>query len=244
MKSLKLIATLIAAGGLIAPTLATAQIRSEPVNPPPTELPPPQDDNDPTPPAAKPQGPKAGITEQAGIGGTQAYGRAGVLELGGSIGFTTGEGFSQFRATPSIGWFFADNLQLSALLGVRYNSQDFSVGGVDETVSSTSLSLVVEPSYHLPFSDTVFGFLGIGVGVGYFIPDDNAIDEDGGEAEAEAGLLVSPRLGMNFLVGRSGILTPYLHVDYTSAQIYNTPQGNAVAVDIAYGGNIGYTVMW
>lgn len=236
MKSLKLIATLVAAGGLLAPTLAAAQIRSEPVNPETTALPPPQDDNDPVPPAAKPMGPKAGVTEQAGIGGTQAYGRAGVLELGGSLGFTAGEGFSQFRATPSIGWFFADNLQLSALLGLRYNSQETEVLGVTEKISATSLSLVVEPSYHLPFSDTVFGFLGIGVGVGYFSPS---------EGDAETGFLVSPRLGMNFLVGRSGILSPYLHVDYTSADIYNIPGGGqAFAVNIAYGGNIGYTVMW
>lgn len=235
MQLIKLNTALLALG-LALPTLAMAQIRSEPVNPAqPDALPPPQDDHDPTPPAAKPLGPEAGVTEQAGIGGTQAYGRAGVLELGGAIGFTAGEQFSQFRATPSIGWFFADNLQLSALLGLRYNSQTIEINGADDDISSVSLSLVFEPSYHLPFSDTTFGFLGLGVGLGYLSPD---------QGDTETGLLISPRLGMNFLVGRSGILTPYLHVDYTSAGVYATPGGDAVAVDIAYGGNIGYTVMW
>ena len=71
--------------------------------------------------------------------------------------------------------------------------------------------------------------------------EEGAVD---GGLDGAAGLLIAPRLGMNFLVGRSGILTPYLNVDYTSAEVYNTPQGDAVAVDIAYGGNIGYTVMW
>lgn len=236
MRTLKLIATLLATAGLIAPAIATAQIRSEPINKGSSDLPPPQSDDDPVPPAARPDGPGAGITEQAGIGGTQAYGRAGVLELGGSIGFTGGDGFNQFRATPSIGWFFADNLQLSALLGVRYNSQDISIGSQSDTVTSTSLSIVIEPSYHLPFTDTVFGFLGVGAGFGYFIPD---------EGDSEPGFLISPRLGMNFMVGRSGVLSPYLHVDYTSADTYDIPGGGqAFEVSIAYGGNIGYTVMW
>lgn len=242
MSTKKLITLFVAAAGLLVPAAASAQIRSEPVNPPPTELPPPQDDNDPTPPAARPAGPQAGITKQAGVGGTQAYGRAGVLELGGSLGFTAAEDFAQFNATPSIGWFFADNIQLSALLGITYSSMTTTVntgaGTEDIESSSTLLSFVIEPSYHLPFSDTVFGFLGVGAGFGM-------VSNSVGEADSDdTGFLISPRLGMNFMVGRSGVLSPYLHVDYTTGEILQVPGGNAVAVNVAYGGNIGYTVMW
>lgn len=238
MSTLKLTSALIAAAALVAPSIASAQIRSEPVNPPPTELPPPQSDNDPTPPAAKPQGPNAGITKQAGVGGTQAYGRAGVLELGGAIGFTAAEDYAQFRATPSIGWFFADNLQLSFLLGINYTS--ISDGDVES--SATAFSGVIEPSYHLPFSDTVFGFLGIGAGFGVV----SSSTEAGGQTieDDSTGFLISPRLGMNFMVGRSGVLTPYLHVNYTTGDVLQVGNQNAVAVNVAYGGNIGYTVMW
>jgi len=220
--------TLVACFALTLPAVASAQIESEPVSNPSAELPPPQDDNDPVPPAARPDGPKAGVTEQAGIGGTQAYGRAGVLELGGAIGYAGADQYTQFRATPSIGWFFADNLQLSFLPSVRY----LEVGGAD----SLALTAVVEPSYHLPFNDTTFGFMGLGIGA--------SAAEAPGSDDMEAGLLIAPRLGMNFLVGRSGILTPYFNVEYSTSDAFSTSQGTVIAVDIAWGGNIGYTVMW
>ncbi len=219
---------LVACCALALPAVASAQIESEPVENPSAELPPPQDDNDPTPPAARPAGPEAGVTEQAGIGGTQAYGRAGVLELGGAIGYAGADQYTQFRATPSFGWFFADNLQLSFLPSVRY----LEVGEAD----SLAITAVVEPSYHLPFNDTTFGFMGVGVGV--------SAAEAPGTEDMEAGLLISPRLGMNFLVGRSGVLSPYLNVEYSTSEAFSTAQGTVVAVDIAWGGNIGYTVMW
>ncbi|MCA9556944.1 MAG: hypothetical protein H6704_15505 [Myxococcales bacterium] len=211
------------AGGALFTAPALAQIKTVPVEEPAEELPPPQDDNDPAPPAAVPRGPEAGVTEQAGIGGTQAYGRAGVLELGGSIGFTSAEDFTQVSANPQIGWFFADNLQLSALSGVTYAEVD------DD--SATTFSLVAEPSYHLPFNDRTFAFFGLGAGVAY-------------ASDPGAGFLVQPRLGMNFLVGRSGILSPYVSAQYSTVDSVSTQRGTVLAVDFAVAGNIGYTVMW
>lgn len=220
MKTSTLLTLFAACVALAVPSFASAQEADR--------LPPPQDDSDPLPPVARPAGAQTGVTEQAGIGGTQAYGRAGVLELGGSIGYSGAEDYVQFRATPSVGWFFADNLQLSFLPGVRY----LEVNDID----SFALSAVVEPSYHLPFTQTVFGFLGIGVGV--------AAAEAGDTDDMDVGLLIAPRLGMNFLVGRSGVLTPYLNVDYSTSDAFSTRDGTVVAVDVAWGGNIGYTVLW
>lgn len=228
MKSLNLTTLLVACFAMALPAVASAQIESEPVENPGGELPPPQDDNDPAPPAARPDGPQAGVTQQAGVGGTQAYGRAGVLELGGAIGYSGAEDYTQFRATPSIGWFFADNLQLSFLPSLRY----LELGGVD----SLALTAVVEPSYHLPFNDTTFAFMGVGVGA--------SAAENPANGDMEAGLLIAPRLGMNFLVGRSGILSPYFNVEYSTSEAFSTNQGTVVAVDIAWGANVGYTVMW
>lgn len=186
-------------------------------------LPPPQSSNDPAPPVPAPGVPDTGITEQAGVGGTQAYGRAGVLELGGSAGFAKGGDFTQLNISPSVGWFFMDNLEISGIVGINY----INAGGQ----SSTLMTYLAEPSYHLPFSEKVFGFLGVGAGLAYAKGDG-------------AGFALAPRLGMNVMVGRSGVLTPALQLVYNTTETIPTAQGTAVAINTTYGANIGYTVMW
>lgn len=187
-------------------------------------LPPPRSDNDPLPPTAMPvPGARVGVVEQAGVGGTTAYGRAGVLELGGNIGFSAASGQSSVTIAPTLGWFFADNLQLSGIFQYRYTNVNDN--------SAHSLNILAEPSYHLPFSRTVFAFVGVGLGLSY-------VDSVG------AGFAVAPRLGMNIAIGRSGILTPALQVTYSTNDVISTPNGNLLAVNTAFGGNVGYTVMW
>jgi hypothetical protein len=173
----------------------------------------------PSPVVSNPEG----ITSQAGIGGTQAYARVGVLELGGSAGFQASDGFTSMNFSPSIGWFFADNLQISAIIGLNYAK----ASGQD---SQTFFKAVLEPSYHIPFTEVVYGFLGLGVGTAY--------------SGKEFGFNLAPRLGANFLIGRSGILTPAVVVDYSTVNVVNTSQGTLLGVTTAYGLNIGYTVMW
>lgn len=197
---------------------------------PPNQLPPPRSDSDPQPPVASPDVtlPPGGVVEQAGVGGTVGYGRAGVLELGGSAGFTIAPDFRNINVSPSIGWFVADNLQLSGILSVS------NVAAGDE--DSTIFAALAEPSYHLPFNRTTFGFLGMGIGYAH-------ISEVGG------GLAVAPRIGANVLVGRSGVLTPSLSYQYTTHNVDSTPVGEmqdvtVVAVSQALRVNIGYTVMW
>src|SRR2546421_5501626 len=132
---------------------------------PPASLPPPRSDNDPRPPVPAPTVPQTGVTRQAGVGGTQAYARSGVLELGGSAGFSTASSYSRFELSPSIGLFLVDNVELS-LLGV-FNY--FNIGSTSTAPSSsaTELKALVEPSFHLPFSQVAVGVLGLGAGVNY-----------------------------------------------------------------------------
>jgi hypothetical protein len=186
-------------------------------------LPPPQSFHEEPPPVAAPAARDVGVTEQAGIGGTQAYGRAGVLELGGSAGFAAAKDYTQLNISPSVGWFFVDNFEISGIVGVNY----IHTGGQ----SGTLMTYLAEPSYHLPFSNRLFGFLGVGAGLAY-------------QKDAGAGFALAPRLGMNVLVGRSGILTPALQLVYNTTEVTPVPQGTAVAVNTTYGANIGYTVMW
>jgi hypothetical protein len=186
-------------------------------------LPPVQSDNDPQPEVPTPGVPPGGFVEQAGVGGIVGYARAGVLELGGSAGFTAGGGMTQVNVAPSIGWFVADNLELTGILDVAHASTDNGDG--------TLVTAMAEPSYHLPFTRTAFGFFGLGVGAAYV--------KGPGMAFAMA-----PRLGGNFLVGRSGILTPSVSWQYNTHDTMDTTQGVLLQVSSAVRANIGYTVMW
>ena len=191
-------------------------------------LPAPRSDNDAQPPVAAPMAPGVGVTAQAGVGGTQAYGRAGVLELGGNAGFNLSSKTSRVEVAPFIGLFIADNLEISAIAAFTRLSVEDATG---KSNSNTEFRLLLEPSYHLPFSETLFGFFGLGAGVAY-----NGDD---------FGFALAPRLGLNILIGRSGILTPSLGVQYSSVDAVTLPGGGAViGVQTSYGMNIGYTVMW
>lgn len=184
-------------------------------------------DQDPTPKPPKPDlaidedGPK--VEKQAGIGGVTAYATEGVVELGGSAGFTAAGDLMALDINPSIGWFISDNFELSGILGMTYAE----VNGND----ASAVSALVEPSYHLPFTDEVFGFAGLGAGVQY-------------AQGAGTGLAVKPRLGMNLLVGRSGIFTPSINVGYSTVDANSGANGTVLTVEPSVGFNAGYTVMW
>jgi hypothetical protein len=195
------------------------------------QLPPAQSDNDPAPPVPTPTIPgiNGDIVEQAGVGGSVGYGRAGVLELGGSAGLTLAQDIRAINFSPSIGWFMVDNFELSGILDVA------NLKAGDN--SATIWSALVEPSFHLPFDRTMFGFIGMGVGASYV-------------SELGTGLSVAPRVGMDFLVGRSGVLRPSLSYQYTThdAMSATTEDGQTdvtlVAVSSALRFNIGYSTMW
>ncbi len=187
-------------------------------------LPPSRSDNDPAPQVAAANVPATGMVSQAGIGGSTAYGRPGVVELGGSVGLTLAGDLTQFNISPTVGWFFANNLQISGIIGFNYVDSGGPAGG------ASSLNVLVEPSYHLPFNRSLFAFLGLGLGLGY-------ADGPG------AGFAIAPRLGMNIMVGRSGILSPALQFVYSTSQVITTPQGTFIGGNTSFGLQVGYTVM-
>jgi hypothetical protein len=225
----------VAALAVTAHAQAPDEDASKTAPPTPEEaLPPPVSDRDPAPPVAQPDValPPGGLVEQAGIGGVVGYGRAGVLELGGSAGLVLANDFRNINVSPSIGWFVADNFQLSGILGVSHVQVEEDGADSDATV----FSALVEPSYHLPFNRSMFGFAGLGVGGSY-------ISGLGG------GFALAPRIGANFLVGRSGILTPSLSYEYTTHSVDDVGEDMGkdiaqVAVSSALRVNVGYTVMW
>lgn len=184
-------------------------------------LPPPRSDSDPLPPVPSPGVPETGVVKQAGVGGDIAYARAGVLELGGSASFSAGTGGGTLLTlNPTVGWFVADNLELSGILRMAAGPQTFRT------------TILAEPSYHIPFTQQAFGFLGVGFGAGIL-----------GGQNGGAGFALSPRLGANFLVGRSGIFTPALFFEYNAVGVEALGNTTAVTVQSAFGINLGFTVM-
>jgi hypothetical protein len=187
-------------------------------------LPVPRSDHDEQPQVASVGMPAGGLVRQAGVGGVVGYGRAGVLELGGSAGFQLATDFRSMSFSPTIGWFLTDNLELSAILSIANIKAD--------DASATVWSALAEPSYHVPFNRSVFGFVGLGIGAAYV-------------TELGAGFALAPRLGMNLLVGRSGVLTPSLSYQYTTHDAMTDDQViTLVAVSSSIRFNVGYTAMW
>ena len=198
---------------------------------PSSQLPPVQSDNDPAPPVPTPTVPgiNGSVVEQAGVGGSVGYARTGVLELGGSAGLTLAQDIRALNFSPSIGWFLVDNFELSAILDVT----NLKAG----SESATLWSALLEPSFHLPFNRGMFGFVGMGIGAAY-------------QNDLGAGMAVAPRVGMDFLVGRSGILRPSLSYEYTThdsmaaVSADGTTSVTLVAISSALHFNVGYSTMW
>jgi hypothetical protein len=191
----------------------------------PADLPAAKSDHDAQPEVAGVGAPSGGIVSQAGVGGVVGYGRAGVLELGGSAGFAFASDYRSMNFSPTVGWFLADNFELSAIASVA------NIKTGDQ--QSTLWSALLEPSYHVPFNRSIFGFLGLGAGAAHV-------------SGLGTGFAIAPRLGANFMVGRSGVLTPSLAYQYTT--INNEMSGpdnvTVVALTSAVRFNVGYTAMW
>lgn len=191
----------------------------------PAQLPEAKSDNDVQPEVASPGMPPGGIVSQAGVGGVVGYGRAGVLELGGSAGFSFASDYRSMNFSPTIGWFLADNLEISAIVSVA------NIKTGDQ--QSTLWSALAEPSYHIPINRSIFAFLGVGAGAAHV-------------SGLGTGFALAPRLGMNFMVGRSGVLTPSLAYQYTTIDSTMAAPGDVtvVALTSSVRFNIGYTAMW
>ena len=128
----------------------------------------------------------------AGEGSPLAYGKRSVVELGGTLALTHNSDTTTFSLLPSIGYFVADGVELSLLPEFRIQSiddeTDYSIGGA------------LEPSYHLAINRQFYAFAGLGIGLRY--ADDPGLD-----------LFFRPELGLDIMIGRSGILKPALFLD-------------------------------
>jgi len=175
------------------------------------------------------------VTEPAGDGRTRAYGSRGVVELGGFANFSGATNFTSIQFSPMAGLFVFDNVEVSMILGLNYVHQTIDAGTpAERSVHQTIFRVLGEPSYHLPLGSKVWAFVCVGLGI--------ASVPRGGEVSS--GFDVAPRVVANFLVGRSGLLTPAAFIDYTTGDSILASSGNVLGVNKTYGIQAGYTVTW
>jgi len=187
------------------------------------QLPPPLWPANPEPATtAAPVAPVA-VVEQTNLVTESRYARRGTMELGASAGMMLSSQFRNINVAPQLGWFVGESFELSAIVAIS----NIKAGGV----SATTYAAMVEPSYHLPLDRTIFGFVGMGVGAAY-------------ESELGTNLAVAPRIGANFLVGRSGVLTPSIQYMYVAHDQMTTDDVTTDALTNAMSVNVGYTAMW
>ncbi len=183
------------------------------------------------------------IVYQAGTGGAVAYARSGVVELGGGLSWSGDSDNNTLAVSPVLGWFAADNLELSLLLQwTRTASPAFAE-------AENAFSALVEPSYHLPIKDWMFVFGGLGIGVNHITR--NAAPAVPGvavttPATGTTGFALAPRVGMNFLLGRSGLISPSVTwntVTTGDSQLKDSNGNVLVALRSRWSLNIAYSVM-
>lgn len=133
----------------------------------------------------------AGAVEE----GEQEYADAEVLELGGRIGLLWTEDLFRFEASPTVGYFVTDAVEISAFFVAAYVNEEDDDGDRETT---ESYAFIVEPSYHVELREALYLFGGFGVGVGH----------DGDNFDFE----MIPRVGLNIGLTRTGVLTPAVRV--------------------------------
>ncbi|HEX4421762.1 MAG TPA: hypothetical protein VH165_27815 [Kofleriaceae bacterium] len=146
------------------------------------------------------------------------------LDLGVSIGLLVAHGVRDITVAPSAGRFVADNLELAAVASATTTQ---AAGQ-----SATLWSALIEPSYHLPLNPTTFGVLGMAAGAAY-------------QHTLGTGLIVAPRVGLSFAVGKVSILTTSLSYSYlTHSAAQARSDAALVALTSALRINFGYAVRW
>lgn len=136
--------------------------------------------------------PDVNVVRSAGMGSDIAYAEEGVVELGGNLTLEIREEIVDMSFGPSIGYFFFDNIELTFLPFLNIVHADGS--------TAWRIGGILEPSYHAPITNWLYGFAGLGLGATY---------EEGPGFDA----LLRPVAGADILVGRSGILKPTIFMD-------------------------------
>jgi hypothetical protein len=177
---------------------------------------------EPNPSPPRPGDITTDIERQAGTGSDIAFAEQGVVEVGGAGSFDSNSQGTILSLRPSVGWFIVDNLAVSAIGELNWAKPD----GMD---SVTGWGLYGEPSFHYPINDRILPFAGLGLGVAYNSED--------------FGFAARPRIGLDILLGRSGVFRPSFDLTWSTADIVTRGGETLVGVKSSFGVTLGYHVM-
>jgi hypothetical protein len=168
-------------------------------------------------------GPKPAIDviEQVGVGGPVAFGSAGVFEVGGSGALIASSEFVMAKFAPSVGLFIYDGVELA------YTHEVYG-GTATHGVGITTFS-VLDLGVHLRVNDRLLGFFAAGPGLSY-----------NGETFGVGG---KGRLGLDVLVGRSGLFRPAAFFAATTNRLVDL-RGTLTTSEWNYGLEIAYAAMF
>lgn len=165
--------------------------------------------------------PAVDVIEQVGVGGPVAYASAGVLEVGGSGALIASSDYVMAKIGPTIGWFIYDGIQLS------YRHDIY--GGTATRGFGVATLAVIDLSVHMRLNDRLLGFFGLGPGFSY-----------NGET---AGVGGKARLGVDVLIGRSGLFRPGTFFTATTNPLLDL-RGSPSAHNWQYGLELEYAALF
>lgn len=156
----------------------------------------------------------------------EEYASKGTLDAGGSVGVSITDSAATVSATPTVGYFIADRIQIAAQLTLAYERVEDAE--TDTTSSSTSIAATLEPSYHLPLSDDLLLAGGLGLGGGY----------DGEHPDFE----VVPRVGLDVVTDRANVITPSIRLPILIGRSHG--DDGEVGTDVGVALDIGIKTTW
>ena len=177
----------------------------------------------PVPFEERPSETEIDVVEQAGVGGPVAYAEAGVLEVGGAGGLLIADDVVVARLAPFMGLFVFDGLQLTLI-------NEIFVSGGRGTDVRVSVFALGEPSLHVRLNDRTLVMFGVAAGL-LFNGDD-------------FGVAIRPRVGVDVLIGRSGLLRPAFVMTWGSKDLVEL--GGALLEDerLTFGLELAYSALF
>jgi hypothetical protein len=145
------------------------------------------------------------------------YGQQGQWEVGGSLDGSWSPDAFTLGLSPFIGYFLLERVELSLILRLDYENDALPAGGRSDAFE---FSVLLEPSYHLPLSERLAVFAGVGVGYA--------------RAGGAGAFDLEPRVGLNIDVGSSGVITPEISVPILFARP-TTEGGTGTTASLVFG---------
>jgi hypothetical protein len=182
---------------------------------------------DPAPPVPTvlehgPRDARMTVVEQAGVGGPLSYGTATVLEVGGAGSMSFAGKHLYLRMVPFVAWFVLDGLQLSYLHEIYVTKQNSRY--------RVATAPMLGASAHFRLTDRLLIATGPECGALY-----------NGD---EWGVLARIKLGLDILVGRSGVLHPSIYGAWASVDTIDAGGTTVFGQHVSLGFDIAYAAMF